>query len=307
LVEDEVTEIRVASGNTVSAGALASCGFWNIDVLICTRWGNPIAVVKSLLSDDSHVQTRIGQYEALTNGKGIEIAKELVLSKTRGQCELLKKYGLHQLDYIRCLEEVKAVQEEDLARARRKLLHIEGMFALQYLKQIMGLFNESYRPEGRKAYKAYNIVNNILNLGYSVLFWKIQLGVARAKLEPYLGFLHSLQFGKPSLICDFQEPYRFLIDDFAIQFCQTLNPKDFVLKNEDCLGKKGKREFLEDNKAREFVRLLDKRFEGKVSIPRIKHGTKQEIETLINEELLLFAKYLRGELPNWIPRVPELL
>jgi hypothetical protein len=28
---------------------------------------------------------------------------------------------------------------------------------------------------------------------------------------------------------------------------------------------------------------------------RIKIGSKQEIETLINEEALLFAKYLRGE------------
>ena len=33
---------------------------------------------------------------------------------------------------------------------------------------------------------------------------------------------------------------------------------------------------------------------AKVEIPMIKLGKKQEIETLINEEALLFAKYLRG-------------
>ncbi len=59
---------------------------------------NPIAVLKSL-NDDDHVKTRIGQYEALKNGKGLETAKQIVLAKIRGQNELLKKYGLKWLDY----------------------------------------------------------------------------------------------------------------------------------------------------------------------------------------------------------------
>ena len=48
----------------------------------------------------------------------------------------------------------------------------------------------------------------------------------KAKLEPYLGFLHSVQYGKPSLVCDFQELYRCLIDDFAI------HNEDFTVKSE---------------------------------------------------------------------------
>jgi len=35
-------------------------------------------------------------------------------------------------------------------------------------------------------------------------------------------------------------------------------------------------------------------------------GDQQEIETLINEEAFLFARYIRGEKTNWIPRVAEL-
>jgi len=43
-----------------------------------------------------------------------------------------------------------------------------------------------------------------------------------------------------------------------------------------------------------------------VEIPRIKHGNKQTIDTLISEEALLFAKYLRQEKNAWIPRLPNL-
>jgi hypothetical protein len=40
---------------------------------------------------------------------------------------------------------------------------------------------------------------------------------------------------------------------------------------------------------------LGEHFEFKVDIPLIRHGKRQRIETLINEEALLLAKYLRGE------------
>ncbi len=160
-----------------------------------------------------------------------------------------------------------AFDDKDLRTLRNKLTSIEGKFSRQYFLQVLEMFNESIRPQGRKTYRAYDILNNVLNLGYSVLFWKIQLAVIHAKLEPYLGFLHSEQFGKPSLVCDMQELYRFLVDDFAIAYCGNLKPRDCVLKNEDCLGKKVKREFLSDTKAREYVKSLDQYFEIKVSIP----------------------------------------
>ncbi len=38
---------------------------------------------------------------------------------------------------------------------------------------------------------AYDGVNNIFNLAYEMLQWKIHRAIIRAKMEPYLGFLHS--------------------------------------------------------------------------------------------------------------------
>jgi len=42
-----------------------------------------------------------------------------------------------------------------------------------------------------------------------------------------------------------------------------------------------------------------------VKIPRIKRGEKQELETLINEEALLFAKYLRNEKKYGFQELPS--
>jgi CRISPR-associated protein Cas1 len=140
-----------------------------------------------------------------------------------------------------------------------------------------------------------------------VLSWKVHLALIKAKLEPYLGFLHAIQFGLPSLVCDFEDLYRYLIDSFLIGFCQSVRAKDFVLKSEDySSSKKGKRQYLDQEKNRELVNGLNKYFERKVSVPRIKRGSRQELETLINEEALLFASYLRDEKPSWTPRIAAL-
>jgi len=137
-----------------------------------------------------------------------------------------------------------------------------------------------------------------------MLSWKVHRALIHAKLEPYLGFLHSVQYGKPSLVCDFQELYRHLIDDFLIEYSQELKSKDFIVKTEDSTRtKKGKRVYLNDVLTRNLMKKFNDFFESYVEIPRMRVGKKQTIDTLINEEALLFAKFLRNEQKTWIPKI----
>jgi CRISPR-associated protein Cas1 len=170
LFENQIGEIQVKIGNSVSSGALATCAFWNIDFLITTQRGNPVGYLRSI-EDDSHVETRIAQYEALNNEKGIDIAKKLVLSKIQGQNELLKKYGLRQQDLIKTKQAVNNVESQNLNTARKKLMSIEGRYTEFYFKQIFPIFPKSLLIQKRKTYKAYDGVNNTINLAYTMLKW----------------------------------------------------------------------------------------------------------------------------------------
>jgi len=304
LFENEIGEVRLRSGNSVSVGALVSLGFWGIDCLILTGRGHPIAMVKSL-EDDSHVKTRISQYEALKNGKGLRVAKTFVLSKVQGQNEVLKKYGLKRIDYS-VLRKIKELPEDDVRILRKKLLHLEGSASKFYFRQIFELFNFSLRPKNRRTFKAYDAVNNLFNFAYSVLFWKVHIALIKAKLEPYLGFMHTVKYGTPSLICDFQELYRYLMDDLVIRFGRKLTEKDFTLKKDTIGRRKSKRVFLNTKKDKVFMKALNKYFETFVKVPRIRVGKKQELETLISEEALVFASYLRNRRKTWKPRIPKL-
>ena len=303
LFEKQLNEVVLRSGNMVSTGALASLGFWDVDVMVMTQRGRPVAMLKSL-DDDSHVKTRLCQYEAYLGEKRWIIAKQIVLAKMRGQNIILRKYDLqpHTEETIR--SKIDELKEPDSVAFGQRLNGVEGKFTMHYFKQIFGLLPEKLRPPKRKKFKAYDGVNNIFNLAYEVLQWKVHRAIIRAKLEPYLGFLHSVQYGKPSLVCDLQELYRYLIDDFVLGFSQSLTPKDFVTKDESVSrNRKGKRQYLKDYLTRLMMEELDEYFLSRVEIPAMRYGIKQAIETLINEEVLLLAKFLRAEKKDWIPRI----
>jgi CRISPR-associated protein Cas1 len=301
--ENSIGEVLLKSGNTVSVGALASFGFWEIDVLIMTQKGMPVATLKSI-DDDSHVETRIKQYQALDNGKGIEIAKQIILGKLKGQNEILRKYGLRQHDLITIKTKLDEMCKHDLNTARRKILALEGQTTDRYYEQIFKLLPEILRIAKRKTRFAYDGINNILNLSYTMLKWKVTKAIMNAKLETFLGFIHSVKYAKPSLTCDLMEIYRYLCDDYVLQFCLKLNKRDFTVKTENCSSnRKGKREYLNDRKTMNLMRDLTAYFERIVEIPRIMHGNRQSIDTLISEETLLLAKYLRNERKEWIPRI----
>jgi len=66
--------------------------------------------------------------------------------------------------------------------------------------------------------------------------------------------------------------------------------------------KKGKRVYLRATQTRDLMKQLDTFFESTVEIPRIQVGKKQSIESLMNEEALLFANFLGNEQDKWMPR-----
>ncbi|MEM2249818.1 MAG: CRISPR-associated endonuclease Cas1 [Candidatus Bathyarchaeia archaeon] len=304
MFENLIGEIKVYSGNAISTGVLASCGFWDIPIMVLTRRGEPVAVLRSI-DDYSHVKTRIAQYEAFKNEKGLEIAKQIVLSKIAGQNMVLEKHGLYpyNLDGIKArLENVKG---EDWKTIRRKLTHIEGAPSREYFQQIFQLLPKSLRPHTRVSFKAYDGVNNTFNLAYTLLKFRVFQAVLRSHLEPFLGFIHAEAWGKPSLVCDLMEIYRYLIDNYVLDFLQNVSLNDFIAKKDWFSGGRlGKRYVLNEEKTEKFVNGLEAYFEIKVSVPRVRHGESQTIETLINEEATLLALFLRGDRKTWKPRLP---
>jgi len=76
---------------------------------------------------------------------------------------------------------------------------------------------------------------------------------------------------------------------------------EFISKNK--IGKRIYSNELATNELMEQINLIFKRV---VKFPKTRVGEKQTIGNLINEEVQIFAKYLRNERSTWIPRIPNI-
>ena len=59
-------------------------------------------------------------------------------------------------------------------------------------------------------------VNAVLSLLYTFLYNQVYSAIRQAHLDPYLGHLHSLDYGRYSLVLDLMEEFRPVIVDSLV-------------------------------------------------------------------------------------------
>src|SRR4030042_1769582 len=84
-------------------------------------------------------------------------------------------------------------------------------------------------------------------------------------------------------------------------------PKTEGFHVQERLFRKGRprRGSIDEKKSRDLLKQSEDFFQSTDGIPRIRVGKKQKSETLVNEEALLLAKFLRCERDEWMPRTVE--
>ena len=143
------------------------------------------------------------------------------------------------------------------------------------------------RPPKRIGRNATEPLNNLLNLGFEVLRRRVHIAVIQAHLDPYLGFLHSAQQYKPSLVYDMMEPWRATVEDLIL----TYHPKLCV----DSFEKHGKRAYLKREETIKFTNALNKVIDKKrIPYTRRKNSKTTRIRTAIKEEPHKLAQYIKG-------------
>ena len=260
--------------------------------------GRPLGVLLPL-NYDSHVKTRLKQYEAYSNQTGVTIAKTIAKSKIEAQASLLNNHKIDCAQQInRALEKLEKLEANTIEQIRTKIHSIEGHFGKFYFQELIKLFPQEFQPQVRYSYKAVDITNNLFNLGYEVLKWEVYKAIINAHLDPYLGFLHSIQHSKPSLVCDLQEPYRPIIDGFLIEYISKLEKKDLEAHYK---GRKP-RIFLKHGESSKFISELNLLLDNMIDKQRSrKFGSSSKITTIIREDTEKLAGFFRGNAKNWVP------
>jgi len=215
----EVEQIVIATGGvSMSSKVVRKAVEYGIDLVVLDSRGYPIGHIYPVFINKT-VDTRRAQYRAYYSGKAVDIIREIVYAKIANQAGLLKRYYYYtRINELReAYEELIAILDRvidvsgALEEAREKLRLLEAEAARIYWPSYSILLPEELGFSTRDQ-DSPDPVNTTLNYGYGILYgecWKI---LVLAGLDPYAGFMHVDRSGKPVLVFDFIEMYRFTVD-----------------------------------------------------------------------------------------------
>ncbi len=227
---EEVQQVVVSgSGVGLSSKALLACAESGIPVVLCDSLGAPAARLVPVRSDRHPDWLR--QQLAATRGRaGKVVAVELIHAKLHNQRALLlyhAKYDKRELKLrnrlriaAKAIAEIAGRCDAILSAADNQWTHrlflLEAHAAGHYWSAIAALVPAALGFPGRRHRGACDPVNILLNYGYWLLGLQVWRALELARLQPYLGVLHSSRKGGPGLVFDAIEPFRQPLVDRAV-------------------------------------------------------------------------------------------
>ena len=161
------------------------------------------------------------QQQYLFPKENLNIAKVLILNKILNQRRLLQKTRLKSTLFSHAISVCNhTIEQLDQQTELKHVLALEGKVAKIFFSAYYNDFNWT----GRKQRTKIDMVNAILDLGYTILFNYVECMLRLFGFDLYKGVCHQLWFQRKSLVCDIVEPFRALIDQATRK---NLNYKKF--------------------------------------------------------------------------------
>ncbi len=147
-----------------------------------------------------------------------EMARTLVSGKLRNQLTFMQRtIRTKQVDNraASALADLKqALRSLERAGDIASIRGYEGFGARSYF----AVFRQALKPEwavfnGRSLNPPEDNVNSVLSFLYTLIFYRVDAALEAVGLDPYVGYLHQLNYGKPALAFDLVEEFRVPLGD----------------------------------------------------------------------------------------------
>jgi CRISPR-associated protein Cas1 len=163
---------------------------------------------------------RFSQFEAISNTKlKLATAIEIVKGKLTNSRTFLQRYQRKEPDFVieSTIEQIgEIINKIDKAEDIGALLGIEGYGSSLYFNAFKTVLKQNFGFSGRKRRPPPDPVNSLLSFGYTLLVYDTQAAIRIVGMDPFLGFLHSTEYSKPSLALDLMEEFRTVVVDSIV-------------------------------------------------------------------------------------------
>lgn len=161
---------------------------------------------------------RLGQAHAwFDESLRFQIARRLIDAKIANCGTVLKRYLSNHRDerLSRIVKELRRFREALVsAESIPSLMGLEGMAARIWFEAIGSMLRTDWLTfEGRNRQPPKDPGNAVLSYTYALLTHQLLACVEAEGLDPYIGYLHSTESRRPSLVLDLLEPFRPALGD----------------------------------------------------------------------------------------------
>lgn len=238
---------------------------------------------------------RQAQYALLQDmAARLRTARALVFAKIMNSRTLLRRNGAGR-DVLAALR--LRAREARRAMSLDALLGIEGLAAREYFPALARLFKQdgsTFDWAGRTRRPPRDPVNAMLSLAYSLLCRDVEIALRNAGLEPMAGFYHAPENTRPGLALDLMEPFRPLIAESVV--LRAVNTR---VVSSDSFVILPAHTSMRSEARRAFIGAYEQRMNETVRHPRF--GYSISYRRILELEARLYARYVEGQLPDYVP------
>jgi CRISPR-associated protein Cas1 len=186
-----------------------------IEMAILTRRGRLIGQITSPAT--KNIELRLAQFRGFERPDfRLQLARNIISGKVQNCLSTMKAFSYNhpEIDLKADIQKVQVFSEAvSHTESIEQLLGIEGNAAKAYYQGLGRMILGDFVFNGRKKRPPPDPVNALLSFSYTLIFNEISSLLDGMGFDPYLGYLHKPDYGRPSLACDLIEEFRPIAGD----------------------------------------------------------------------------------------------
>ncbi|RLA94253.1 MAG: CRISPR-associated endonuclease Cas1 [Deltaproteobacteria bacterium] len=203
----------------------------NVDIVFMTYNGRYLGRIAPPESKNVFLHKR--QYKLLDDYEfGLRLARSIVAGKLANMATLLMRIKRSKKDSLagQKAKEIQMLMEKlEAADNIESIRGYEGKGSALYFEGFSRGFIQDMGFRRRVRRPPTDPVNSVLSLLYTFLMNRVYAAIRITGLDPYPGFLHTIDYGRYSLVLDLMEEFRPIIADTLTLSLFNLK----ILQNED--------------------------------------------------------------------------
>jgi len=268
-------KIVMSGKGYISTEALSLLSAHNRNLILVDNYGRATTFLNPVSESLTSTKYRIGQYDTFRNkAKCDYLSKQIVRAKLESQINFLRSTnkpelneGISQIESIlnQIDNSVPIISENKASR----------IYFREYQKLIPEKYefisrNQSFIRESKN--HATDVINALLNYGYTVLAGEISKFINGIGLDTYFGFHHKTHSGFQPLVYDMIEPFRWLVDYSVWKLTEAHTKGMRIVKSDYARTREGNI-VMDYSLLKRFLELLERTFQKERRYD-FKHGMK---------------------------------